>query len=375
MPQPRLRIGVNALYLIPGGVGGTEIYLRSLLQALGEIDSHNEYFIFVNAETRSGLGVARPNFQTIPMSVQAVFRPGRLLWEQTALPLAARRLRLHVLFNAGFTAPVLAPCPNVTVFHDLQHKRHPEFFRWFDLPFWQAFLYGAAKRSRLLIAVSEETRADLIRYYNIPDARIRVAPHGVDPMFFEIAAERRGSTPEPYFLTVSTVHPHKNLDRLVRAFGRARQQIPGHRLTLAGMRGFHAEVVEQEIQRLGLQDAVQLTGWIPRDSLYKLFRRADACVFPSLFEGFGMPVLEALASGIPTACSGIEPIRSLAGEAAIHFDPQDEEAIRGALLRLIQDRELRQALAEQGPERARQFSWRRSAEATLAALREAAQGG
>jgi hypothetical protein len=181
------RIGVNALYLIPGGVGGTEIYLRNLLAALAEIDSQNQYVVFTNRETGSDLVPHRANFVNAPQAVSATFRPARILWEQLVLPFAARRHRLDVLLNPGFTAPLLCRCPMVTVFHDLQHKRHPEYFRWFDLPFWNFFLWASARRSRGLIAVSGATRDDLERYYGV---RARVIHHGVERQFFEIAKSR-----------------------------------------------------------------------------------------------------------------------------------------------------------------------------------------
>ena len=367
-----MRIGVNALYLIPGGVGGTEIYLRCLLDALAQIDDRNQYVIFTNRETDPGIAPPRPNFNVAPQPVRASCRPWRILWEQTGLPLAAGRHRLDVLFNPGFTAPVFCPCPSVTVFHDLQHKRHPENFRWFDLPFWWVLLWAAAHRSRSLIAVSEATRTDLLRYYRIPEGKIRVVPHGVEEQFFEIGRRRRQVAPEPYFLAVSTLHPHKNLDRLVRVFARFRQGRPGFRLVIAGMRGFFAEELERVIAGLDVGDAVRLTGWLPREELAELYLHAWAYVNPTLFEGFGMPVLEALAAGIPTACSSIEPVRSVADEAALLFDPQDDDALHDALVQLASDEPLRARLAEAGPLRAAQFSWRKSAEATLAVLSEAA---
>src|SRR5262249_59777417 len=128
-----MRIGINALYLIPGGVGGTEIYLRSLLPALADLDARNEYFVFTNQETGPDLVPKRANFTHVPQQVRARSRPARILWEQVALPFSASRLRLDAILNPGFTAPLLSGCPQVTVFHDLQHKRHPEYFRWFDL--------------------------------------------------------------------------------------------------------------------------------------------------------------------------------------------------------------------------------------------------
>ncbi|MDQ6758949.1 MAG: glycosyltransferase, partial [Acidobacteriota bacterium] len=179
-----LRIGVNALYLIPGGVGGTEIYLRNLLAALAEIDGENLYVVFTNRETGRDLIPDRPNFVWRPQPVRASFRPARILWEQTGLPLAVRRARLDVLFNPGFTCPVLCSCPNVTVFHDLQHKRHPEYFRWFDLPFWRLLLRGSARRSRGLISVSAATRDDLKHFYGVDSVVIH---HGAEREFFEIS--------------------------------------------------------------------------------------------------------------------------------------------------------------------------------------------
>ena len=355
------RIGVNALYLIPGGVGGTEIYLRELLAALARIDSSNEYFVFTNLETGADLIPRQANFHWKPQAVHARFRPARILWEQTVLPLEASRYRLDVLFNPGFTAPLLASCPSVTVFHDLQHKRHPEYFRWFDLPFWRMLLWASAHRSRHLIAVSEATRADLQRFYHLPDWRVTVIPHGVEPGFFEL----NRTCLEPYILCVSTLHPHKNIDRLIRAYSRRKRNF---RLTLAGMRGFHAESIGALIAELGVADSIKLTGWIPRDELHRLYERCLAFIYPSTFEGFGMPVLEALAAGIPVTCSDIPPLREVAGDAALFFDPLDEEAIAAALDRIVSDEGLRERLAEGGPARARQFTWERSAERTLQAL-------
>jgi glycosyltransferase involved in cell wall biosynthesis len=201
-----VRIGVNALYMIPGAVGGTEIYLRSLLAALAEIDPLNEYVIFTNRETAPDLAPKQLNFSIAPQAVRAVSRPSRLLWEQAALPLAPRRMALDVMFNPGFTAPFFCPCPQVTVFHDLQHKRHPEFFRWFDLPFWQFFLYWSAQVSSLILADSNASAADLKTFYRLPPSKIRTVPLGVDPAFFPVAARR---APERFLLAVSTLHPHR----------------------------------------------------------------------------------------------------------------------------------------------------------------------
>lgn len=362
------RIGINALYLIPGAVGGTEIYLRELLAAMARIDSTNDYFVFSNAETGVDLVPRQVNFHWKPQAVHARIRPARILWEQSILPLEASRYRLDVMFNPGFTAPLFAPCPCVTVFHDLQHKRHPEHFRWFDLPFWNALLWASAHRSRKLIAVSQATREDLAHFYPFTKGRVETISHGVDQAFFEL---KRGKL-DPFVLCVSTLHPHKNLDRLIRAYARSKRD---YRLVIAGLRGFYTAPIEKLIADLYVGDLVELTGWIDRATLLGLYGRAKAFVFPSTFEGFGMPVLEAMAAGIPVACSKISPLTEIGGDAVLYFDPQDENAIEAALARIVNDTVLREKLIVSGPERAREFTWQSAAEKTLAALVQPSEVG
>jgi glycosyltransferase involved in cell wall biosynthesis len=240
------------------------------------------------------------------------------------------------------------------------------------LPFWRLLLWQSAHGSTRLVAVSEATREDLLRYYSLPPAKIRVVLHGVEEEFFEIGRRRKGLQPEPYLLAVSTLHPHKNLDRLIRVFAEFRSARPEYRLVIAGLRGFQSEALERSIGELGLGDSVRLTGWLPREELADLYLRARAYVNATLFEGFGMPVLEALAAGIPTACSSIEPLKSVAVSAALLFDPGDEAAILDAMVRITSDDPLRARLSIAGPARASQFSWRKAAEQTLAVLQEAA---
>nr|MDQ2899287.1 glycosyltransferase family 4 protein [Acidobacteriota bacterium] len=259
------------------------------------------------------------------------------------------------------------------VFHDLQHKRHPEHFRWFDLPFWRLLLFASVRRSTILIAVSEATKSDLMRFYGVSSEKVRVIGHGVDPEMFGLAHLCRAEP--PYLLAVSTLHPHKNLERLLRAFAEFHRARPDFRLVVAGLRGFHAERLENLRTSLNLAGVVRFAGWIPREELYDLFANASAFIYPSTFEGFGMPVIEALAAGLPTACSNIEPLATLAGDAALLFDPGSDPAIHDALVRIASDDSLRRRLAAAGPVRAAPFAWENSARLTLEALREASDFG
>jgi glycosyltransferase involved in cell wall biosynthesis len=354
-----LRIGVNALYLLPGAVGGTEIYLRNLLAALAAIDPHNHYYVFLNRETAADLLPSAPNFHAVPHPVPARIRPLRILWEQLALPAEAVRLRLDVLLNPGFTAPLLAPIPNLTVIHDLQFRRHPEHFSRADLLAWRLLVAASIHRSRLLITPSAAARADLLSCYRLPPARVTAVPLGVEPRFFSLGLSR--AAVEPYLLCVSTLHPHKNLSRLLRVFARFRATHPEFRLVLCGLRGFHTQAVEALVAELNLQAHIRLTGWIPREEVYHLYARARAFVYPSTFEGFGIPVVEALAAALPTACSDIEPLATLAGSAALRFPPEDEAAMLQALERLVAGPTVNAA----GPAQAAAYRWEATARATL----------
>ena len=353
-----MKIGVNALYLIPGGVGGTEVYLRNLLVALSRIEHSHEIVSFTNEET----SLAPLPGNSIRLNVRASNRPARIVAEQLKLPIACSRHGIDVLLNPGFTAPLLAPCPTVTVFHDLQHKRHPEHFRWWDLPFWRVLLFQSAVSSRRLIAVSHNTKRDLLRYYPLSESSIDVIHHGVDPSFFSIPR-----TPENILLCVSTLHPHKNVERLVRVFGTLHSRHPELRLVLAGIRGFATEQIEQAITATGTDGSVEITGWLELEALRSLYSRARIFVYPSSFEGFGMPVLEAMAAGIPTVCSDIPPLREVAGGTAVMFDPSDDASLLTALERVIA------APPDTAPAvaRAREFTWESCARATLASCEAA----
>ncbi len=361
-----MRIGVNALYLIPGGVGGTEIYLRSLLAALGEIDSRNRYFVFTNRETGPGPGTFAAQFRSSAAGRAGRFAPG-------AHPLGADRAAAHGL----------APAPG----RDAEPRIHRSAL--LPLPASDRLPRSAAQTASgvlslvrpallevfpLLVGagidascwpISDPTAADLRHFYRLPETKLRVVPLGVDPVFFEIGKRRR---PDPFLLSASTLHPHKNLDGLLRAFAGFREVYPEFRLIACGIHGFFTGPLVALRKSLGLEDSVEFPGWIPRQDLYDLYARAWAFVYPSKFEGFGLPVLEALAAGVPTVCSQIEPLAGIAGGAALLFDPLDPEALTGALLRLVEDCELRERLSKAGPRRAAMFSWRITAEATLEAL-------
>ncbi len=381
MPVQR-RIGVNALYLIPGGVGGTEVYLRNLLRALAEIDSRNRYLVFANRETDDDLCPSAANFRLVRSAVPARVRAARLPWEQTVLPWQTARHRLDVLFSPGFSSPLVCHGRKVTVIHDLQHKRQPQNFRFIERKAWDAMVWSSVRFSDALIAVSESSRRDMLDVYGADPGRVHVVPHGVEPEFFDIAdaPERYDSllhqagVPQcRYVLAVSTIHPHKNWLRLLDAFAALVDAGRDEHLVVAGLRGKAAADVEDRLKDPRVAPRVHLLGWQPRRVVVALFQSAQALVFPSTFEGFGLPVLEAMAAGVPVACSDIPPLREIADEAALFFDPLSPNQITDALRRVLDDPDLRASMIARGKERAALSTWPRAAERTLAVLLEASR--
>jgi len=219
-----------------------------------------------------------------------------------------------------------------------------------------------------VLADSHATAADLARFYRLGGGKVQVVPLGVAPEFLALAARRSA---EPFVLSVSTLHPHKNLDGLLRAFAIFRRSRPEYRLVVCGIHGFFTEQLRALREELGLGGSVEFPGWIPKADLLDLYARAMAFVYPSRFEGFGLPVLEALAAGVPSACSRVEPLDSIAGDAALKFDPGNAGEMAECIERLVSEPDLRERLAAAGPARAAEFTWQATAERTLAALLEA----
>jgi glycosyltransferase involved in cell wall biosynthesis len=361
-----LSIGINALYLIPGGVGGTEIYLRRLLETFARHPRGHRFTVFLNRETGLDLVPSSPRFQAVQTGVNATFRPARILYEQTLL--LPKLHAVNVLFNPGFTSPLLFAHRNATVIHDLQHHHHPEYFKPADLLAWRLLVWASAKTSRQLLTVSEASREDIHAVYNVPLANIHAAEPGVEPELFEITRHRE----EPLVLCVSTLHPHKNIERLVDAFALFHRARPEYRLILAGMHGFHGDAVVRRIAHHNLGDRITLTGWIPRSTILDLYARARIAVFPSTFEGFGMPVPEAMAAGVPLITSAIRPMTDIAAGTATLFPPENTEALAAAIEALAANPALRAEKAAQARERARLYTWERAAAVTLDALEAAA---
>jgi glycosyltransferase involved in cell wall biosynthesis len=364
-----VHVAYNLLHLVPGETGGAEMYARRLLPALREADPDLRQTLFVAAGAgREGWG---EGVEVVPLRFDARSRPRRVLAEQTLLPRAVERSGAELLHNVFNTAPARPGVPQVTTIHDVIHRRFPE--RGVTALGVKALVPLAARRSARILTVSEASKTDIVRFLGVRADRVDVAPNG--PGIREDAAgpppaevRRRFEVGDaPLLLTVAPNRAHKNVPRLVEALA----DIPAAVLVVPGYATGSDDRLDKLAARMGVAERLRRPGWVDEETLDGLYRAADCFVCPSLAEGFGLPVLEAMLRGTPVACSNATSLPEVAGDAALLFDPTDVDAIAVSVRRILEDAELAERLRAAGPERAKRFSWRESAEKTLGCYRRA----
>lgn len=382
-----MHIVLNA-HLISAQAGyrnaGVSTYSRRLLTALGELVqqgvTEHRFTALVHAVDLDAPGIAVRRGPALLDSPLA-----RIVWEQTALPLALARLCGDVVHGLVNVLPLATRVPGVVTVHDLSFIRYPELFPRVKRLYLTALCRASVQRARRVLAVSEQTAADLTRFFAVDPERIVIAPNGVAAEFVPGSAAGAAAfraaqgLPERYWLYVGTLEPRKNLPMLLEAFARWRQTAePVHhavQLVIAGGKGWAFDAIFDQVARLGLASVVRFPGFIPQAELPDWYRGAELFVYPSSFEGFGLPVAEAMACETPVLCSDAPGVREVAGDAAWRLPPDDVAAWTAALGELAAQPSRRAALAVAGRAQAARFTWRASAEATLRAYDQVLSGG
>jgi len=266
----------------------------------------------------------------------------------------------------------VAPCPVITTIHDISFRRHPEWFPPKHRLLLNLLIPLAARNAAHVITGSEYTRADLIDAYGLPPEKVTVTPYAADPIYrpLDRAAAKRAVAERfglrgPFVMALGVLQPRKNLPRLIRAFGRVAREVP-HALALVGKPGWAHEELHRAATASGLGSRLKFTGYVPDADLPVLYNAAELFVYPSLLEGFGFCALEAMACGTPVVTSNVTSLPEVVGDAAITVEPTDVEALAEAIRRVLVDEMLWERLRSAGLERARLFSWERTAEQTLA---------
>ncbi len=302
----------------------------------------------------------------------------RIVWEQTVLPGLAHRLGADLLHGLVNVLPLAGSTPSVVTVHDLSFLRMPEKFPRLKRAYLAALCAASVRRARRVIAVSRQTADDVMRYLDAPAEKIAVIYNGVGEEFISgteaqaAAFRRERNLPGRFFLYVGTLEPRKNLETLLSAYGAWKRRSGAEvALVLAGGKGWLYETIFRRVEELGLAGEVLFPGFVPGAELPDWYRAAEAFVYPSLFEGFGLPILEAMACGTPVLCSRASSLLEVAGDAALTFAATDEAELADGLARLAEDGPLREELRRRGLARAVQFSWQQAASETLAVYRDA----
>jgi glycosyltransferase involved in cell wall biosynthesis len=376
-----MHVGLNLIFLVPGETGGMEVAARELIPALiDQAPAGTRFTAFVNREAASAGGPWGELLPAVTVPVAARNRVQWVLGEQTLLPLLAARAKVDLIHSLASTAPVWGPFRRVVTVHDLIYARFPDAHAGIRDKGMRVLVPLAARSAHRVITDSESTRRDLMALRGLRPERIDVVPLGLGalrrtPPLGERELRERLSLGERHvLLSLSAKRPHKNLLRLIGALA----QIPASQrpvLVLPGYPTAHETELRARAAELGLTDDVRFPSWVSEEELEGLWALARVFVFPSLYEGFGLPVLEAMARSVPVACSNASSLPEVAGEAALLFDPLSEQEIAAAISRLLGDAALAERLRELGRERAGAFTWERTARLTLESYQRALGAG
>lgn len=366
-------VGLNLLFLVPGQTGGMEVAARQLIPALLDAAPPQMRFMaLINRETAAAKdGPWGELLPAITVPVNARSRMQWVLGEQTLAPWMARRAGIELLHSLGSTAPAWGRFGRVVTIHDLIYARFPEAHGGLRGLGMRMLVPLAARRSDRIVAISQSTRADLEELLGIAAQKIDVIPQGLSPkpdrppVSPGQARERFSLGERQIVLSLSAKRPHKNLAVLIAALA----SLPADRrplLLLPGYPTWHEAELRDTAQQLGVQDDVRFLGWVSGEDLEALWAVADAFLYPSLYEGFGLPVLEAMAREVPVACSNASSLPEVVGDAALLFDSGSNEQIAAAIERLLGDPQLAGKLRQAGLRQAARFTWQRTAELTIA---------
>ncbi len=374
-----MRIGINALYLRPGKVGGTETYLLNLLHELSALDTRNDYFLFMNQKCLDTFEHLPPAWKKIVCELSPRWKPFRVFWEQWKLPRLAQDYSIELLHSPSYVSPIPGDYAKIVTLFDMHYHYYPETFSLAKRIYWNRYIPQSAKQVDMILTLSDCSKKDIHKILKIPENKIRVTPAAVAEDYLMTRTQNEISEflkskaiQQPYILSIATFNRHKNLNGLIRCFSKLKESYScPHKLVLAGVRGNYYSQILNEIQKSNYKKDIQILDYLPIKDLPLLYQGADLFVLLSYFEGFGLPILEAMAGGTPVLCSNRTSLPEVAGDAAILVDPDDESSIVNSLIDLLEKPELRKSLSDKGKEQVKKFSWKKMAELTLSAYQDA----
>jgi len=363
-----MRIGLNILYLIPGGVGGTETYARHLISAMTkELKSGDELIIYATRETAPTFTESK-QLKVITLPIYAKNRVLRLLAEQILLPFYLLHDHIDVIFSLGYSSPFLHPCPAVVTIHDLNWYYHPEDFGVFERIAWKLITTFSSLSANHIISISQATTTSLVDALKITSSKISTIMHGAPQKYSGKKFKR--IIDNDYIFTVLAGYPHKNLITLLKAFNLVSKKNKQLALVICGLSGKADYSSSQYIKEHNLEDKVKILGYVNNEILSSLYQHATMFVFPSAYEGFGIPVLEAMSYGIPVISSNAFALDEVVGVAGIKVEPLEIGSYVKAINNLLSNLDLRMKLINTGYSRINKLKWSDSATQYLYLLKK-----
>ena len=364
-----MRIGLNLLYLIPGIVGGTEIYAAGLLQGLAQVNQQDEFIIFVNQESENWSLPEASNIYRVVCPVLATSRVRRYLFELLRLPRLLAKYKIDVVHSLGYVGPLLSPSPSVVTIPDLNYITLKHTMPAKRQVVLQFFSMQAARRADHVITISNFSKEEITRAVKLNPDQITVTHLG--PMKNGntkssknwVKLSRRYEIQEPYVVAFGGGSLHKNIPRLIQAFALVKDAFP-HFLVLIGHIPSNVGLSSKSIGK-GVSDRILTTGYVPEEHILPLLSHADLFVLPSLYEGFGLPMLEAQQAAVAITSSTAGSLPEVGGDGALYFDPTSVENIAQKMRHCLADAGLRSNLILKGRENLNRFSWNKTARGTL----------
>lgn len=365
-----MKIAIDATAVPPKPMGAGWYVLR-LIVHLARLDTSYKFIVFAQRCVQPFLAELPPD------RVEIVWLPDkhparRLAWEQTLFPRLIRQSGANLLHSPHYTVPLRLPIPTVVTFHDMTFFTHPHLHTLPKRLFFPWMMRRSAKKTNYLIADSENTRRDAIRLLSIPPEKIETVHLGYEDIFRPLdnpellaATRQKYRLPEKFLLYTGAIEPRKNVSLLLTVFEQLAQRGLEQDLVLAGNLGWMYESVLSQIEGMAARKRVHRLGHVAYTELPPIYNLADVFVYPSIYEGFGLPPLEAMACGVPVITSNISSMPEFVGNAGILVPPDDETALMQAIERVLQDASLRRRLAVEGPRQASHFTWQHTAQKTL----------
>ncbi len=365
-----MKIAINLLFLRPGKVGGSEVFTRNLISNLIELDDKNDYLLLVPKNTKNTFSFKGKSVDYLELNIDNSGIVKRVLFEQLIIPSKIKREKIDLVINPGNTGILFSSCKQIIVIHDLIFFVYPEYFSFFKRNYLRFLVKLSARKADNIATISQNTKEDIVKFLGVDSDKISVIYGGVDfNLFSEVDKSEAQDVVfkeygiDNYLYSPSSIYPHKNNEVLIKSFAKLKKEGKiDQKLVITGVDPHNKKGdLEVMISDLGMRDEISYLGRVPFKHIPLLYKGAKAVVYLSKYEGFGLPVIEAMSAGVPVLASNRSSLPEVVGEGGVLVDPDNIDEITDGLHRLLTEEGLKEKCIEKGVMQAKRFSWKKTA--------------